>query len=108
VLTGSCGPNAFQTLQAAGIEVVIGVTGSVKEAAKRYAAGEFRYSAQPNVPAHFGMPGAWSGGGSGYGPGRGMGIGRGRGLGLGRGAGMGYGANAGTSTSAPFSPPAFS
>jgi len=106
VLTGSCGPNAFQTLQAAGIEVVIGVTGTVEEAAKRFAAGQYRPGTQPNVPPHFGMPGAWGSGGPGFGPGGGMGRGRGRGLGMGRGAGRSYGANAGTSTSAPFASPA--
>lgn len=106
VLTGSCGPNAFQILQAAGIEVVIGVTGTVEDAVKRFAAGQFRPSTQPNVPSHFGMPGAWGSGGPGFGPGRGMGRGMGRGLGMGRGTGRGYGTKATAFTSAPFGSPA--
>lgn len=73
VLTGSCGPNAFQTLQAAGVEVIVGVTGSVKEAVEQYKSGRFRSTAQPNVPSHFGMGGG-GGMGSGFGMGRGMGF----------------------------------
>jgi predicted Fe-Mo cluster-binding NifX family protein len=83
VLTGSCGPNAFQTLQAAGVEVVIGITGTVEEAAKQYKTGQFRASAQPDVPSHFGMRGGWGGVGSGFGMGRGMGRRMGRGMGFG-------------------------
>ncbi|MGQ9673963.1 MAG: NifB/NifX family molybdenum-iron cluster-binding protein [Candidatus Aminicenantales bacterium] len=83
VLTGSCGPNAFQTLRAAGVEVIIGVTGTVEEAVRQYKAGTFRATARPNVPSHFGMGGGWGGPGSGFGMGRGMGRGKGRGLGLG-------------------------
>lgn len=55
LLTGSCGPNAFQTLEAAGVEVFIGVTGTVKEAAQKYAEGKLQYTSKPNVSAHHGM-----------------------------------------------------
>ena len=67
VLTGNCGPNAYQALEAAGIKVVTGVTGTVREAVDSYKAGRFQPSSQPNVASHFGM-----------GMGRGMGGGMGR------------------------------
>jgi predicted Fe-Mo cluster-binding NifX family protein len=84
LLTGSCGPNAFQTLQAAGVEVIVGVTGTIQEAVQQYKTGKLQPTAQPNVPSHFGMG---TGGGSPVGPGFGMG----RGMGGGMGPGMGYG-----------------
>jgi predicted Fe-Mo cluster-binding NifX family protein len=67
VLTGSCGPNAFETLKAAGVKVIAGVTGTVSEAVRKYASGEeFREVSGPNVPSHFGMgPGAVGGRGRG-------------------------------------------
>ncbi|PIE68559.1 MAG: dinitrogenase iron-molybdenum cofactor biosynthesis protein [Deltaproteobacteria bacterium] len=48
LLTGYCGPNAFKTLQAAGVKVVQDVTGTVEEAVQRCAAGELVYSEAPN------------------------------------------------------------
>jgi len=55
VLTGNCGPNAYEALSAAGIRVVTGVSGSVREAASAYEAGRLQASAQPNVASHYGM-----------------------------------------------------
>ncbi|NOR12373.1 MAG: dinitrogenase iron-molybdenum cofactor biosynthesis protein [Candidatus Aminicenantes bacterium] len=80
VLTGSCGPNAFQTLQAAGVEVIIGISGTVKEAVAHYKSGQVQATAQANVPSHSGMGGSGAMG-SGFGMGRGMGGGMGRGMG---------------------------
>jgi predicted Fe-Mo cluster-binding NifX family protein len=67
VLTGNCGPNAYEVLSAAGIKVITGVAGKVQDAIQGYKSGKFQASSQPNVAGHFGM-------------GRGMGHGR-RGMG---------------------------
>jgi predicted Fe-Mo cluster-binding NifX family protein len=53
VLTGNCGPKAFQTLQAAGIQVIVGVEGTVGEAVQNYRAGKFKPAAGPNVTSHW-------------------------------------------------------
>ena len=82
VLTGNCGPNAYQTLSAANIQVITGVSGTVKEAVEGYKAGKFKATSGPTASAHSGM-------GGGMGMGRGMGMGGGMGRGMGRGMGMG-------------------
>jgi predicted Fe-Mo cluster-binding NifX family protein len=66
VLTGNCGPNAYEVLAAAGIKVVTGVSGKVRDAIQSYKSGNLKASSQPNVAGHFGM-------GGGMGRGRGMG-----------------------------------
>ncbi|TEU06617.1 MAG: dinitrogenase iron-molybdenum cofactor biosynthesis protein [Candidatus Aminicenantes bacterium] len=109
LLTGSCGPNAFQTLQAAGVEVIVGVMGTVQEAVQQYKSGQLQAVAQPNVPAHSGMgmggsPPIGPGSGMGGGMGRGMGGGMGRGMGGGMGRGMGYNPAFQTSGMPPSSP----
>ena len=86
VLTGNCGPNAFQVLSAAGIQVITGVSGKVKDAIQSYKSGGLQSSSQPNVTDHFGM-----GGGSSVGGGSGMGSGFGTGGGFGMGGGMSRG-----------------
>jgi len=90
LLTGSCGPNAFQTLQAAGIEVITGISGTVQEAATLYKEKNLKSTPQANVASHFGM-GAGTGSGMGGGMGQGQGMGRGMGGGMGRGMGQGQG-----------------
>jgi predicted Fe-Mo cluster-binding NifX family protein len=62
ILTGNCGPNAFQTFGAAGIQVITGITGPVRKAVERFKAGELFPTSNPSVQSHFGI-------------GRGMGIG---------------------------------
>ena len=70
VLTGNCGPNAYQTLSVAGIQVITGVSGRVRDAIEAYKAGRLQPNAQPSVGSHHGM-------GMGCGMGRGMGMGSG-------------------------------
>ncbi len=89
VLTGNCGPNAVRTLAAAGVEVIVGQTGTVREAVERYRAGDLTPTTEANVADHYGMGGG-TGGGMGRGMGGGMGRGMGRGMGGGMGGGMGY------------------
>jgi predicted Fe-Mo cluster-binding NifX family protein len=95
LLTGGCGPNAFKTLEAAGVEVFIGVSGVIKEAVQNFSQGKLHPAPGPNVSAHSGLgaessprpeyeyeSGFKAGRRSGFGPG--MGYGRGRGMGLGK------------------------
>jgi predicted Fe-Mo cluster-binding NifX family protein len=67
VLTGNCGPNAYDVLAAAGIKVVTGVSGKVRDAIQSYKSGKLKASSQPNVAPHFGTT---------RGTGRGRGMGR--------------------------------
>ncbi len=55
VLTGNCGPNAFQTLNAAGIEIVAGVSGTIQEAIDKFKSGEYKKISGANTSAHSGM-----------------------------------------------------
>ena len=77
VLTGNCGPNAYQTLEAAGIQVITGVSGTVRDAIEGYKAGRFEAASGPTVAAHHGMSGpagAPAGLGTGGGTSSGSGI----------------------------------
>ncbi|OGP71614.1 MAG: dinitrogenase iron-molybdenum cofactor biosynthesis protein [Deltaproteobacteria bacterium RBG_13_58_19] len=53
VLTGHCGPKAFHTLEAAGIPVIVGVEGSVREAVQNYHTEKFSPARGPNVTSHW-------------------------------------------------------
>jgi len=55
VLTGNVGPNAYATLQSAGIKIATGITGSVKDAIRKYKKGEIIIADSPTVPGHFGI-----------------------------------------------------
>jgi predicted Fe-Mo cluster-binding NifX family protein len=54
VITGNCGPKAFKTLEAAGIKVVVGVSGSIEDAIQAYLRGEFEHAKDANVEGHWG------------------------------------------------------
>lgn len=77
VLTGNCGPNAYETLSAAGIKVITGVSGRVEDAVRAYDAGSLRPVESANVADHYGVGGR---GGTGRGAGRGRGVGLGQGM----------------------------
>jgi len=55
VLTGNCGPNAYRTLEAAGVKLVVGVSGTVREAIEKQKTGEFESTEGPNVDAKSGV-----------------------------------------------------
>jgi predicted Fe-Mo cluster-binding NifX family protein len=55
VLTGKVGPNAAQTLESAGIAVIVDVDGTVKEVFEHYQNGEFTPSQGPNAQAKSGL-----------------------------------------------------
>lgn len=57
VITGNVGPNAFQTLQAAGIDVITGVSGTIKDVIDKYKKGKLKPTQGPSVRSKFGMPG---------------------------------------------------
>jgi predicted Fe-Mo cluster-binding NifX family protein/ferredoxin len=131
VLTGNCGPNAFSVFGQAGIQVIVGLNGNIRNAVEQFKTGRFTSADSPNVQSHFGIgsgqqqeqapssnsvnpvmdnPGMGRGGGRGRGMGggggmgRGMGGGRGMGRGMGSGRGMGRGMGMGMRAAIPGSP----
>ena len=55
VLTGNCGPNAYQVLSAAGVQVITGVSGRIQDAIQAYKSGQLQAASQSNVAEHFGI-----------------------------------------------------
>lgn len=109
VITGNCGPNAVRTLNAAGIELFVGRSGSARAALERLKNGEFKPTTEANVSDHYGMQDM--GGavqtqqGQVFGGGRGMGCGMGGGKGLGRSKGIPGLSGQGTQETGNFSKP---
>jgi len=66
VLTGNCGPNAYQVFSQAGIKIVTGVSGLVRDSVEKFKSGTMSEAASPSVNDHFGI-----GGGKGMGGGMG-------------------------------------
>jgi len=118
VLTGNCGPNAYRTLLAAGVQVIVGCSGVARDVVEKFKAGQLKAADEPNVAGHFGTGSPNVGSqaapsqqipatdadrqppltGMGMGRGRGGrgGMGGGRGRGGGRGGGMGRGMGGGS------------
>lgn len=82
VIAGNLGPNAHQTLSAAGIKVYACAGETVRYAVDFFNAGSLQEISSPTVASHFGMSTVP---GQGFGQGRGMGMGCGGGRGRGRG-----------------------
>ena len=53
MLTGNVGPNAFQTLSAAGVQVIAGVNGTVIEAIHKLNSDQLRPLSRATVPEYF-------------------------------------------------------
>ena len=53
LMTGYCGPRAFQTLQAAGIKIVSEVSGNIAEALTRLESADIAYLQNANAEAHW-------------------------------------------------------
>jgi len=106
VLTGNCGPNAYQTLNAADVEVIVGTSGTAREAVEKFKSGASTSTQGPNVASHFGtgadagLPPTATGTQSSTGQtvasmGGGMAMGQGMGGGGGGSRGMGGGGGGG-------------
>ena len=55
VITGNIGPNAFQTLKAAGINIITGADGTIKEIIDKFKNNEYETIKSPSVGNHFGI-----------------------------------------------------
>ena len=53
LITGHCGPNAFRTLSAAGIQIIAGAKGTVAEALEKFKSGEVKPVDGPDVEGHW-------------------------------------------------------
>jgi predicted Fe-Mo cluster-binding NifX family protein len=86
LLTGSCGPKAYDVLEAAGVSVYVGTTGTVSEAVEAFKSGGLLPTDGPDVQAHtYDRESGVGGKGGGRGKGGGC-AGRGAGRGSGHGA----------------------
>ena len=52
VLTGNCGPNAYQVLSTAGIKIFTGNSGTIRDAIQSYKSGQLQATSYPTVRGH--------------------------------------------------------
>lgn len=57
LVTGNVGPKAFHALSAAGIDVVTGAFGTVRNVIEKFKRGALEKTGSPSVGGHFGMGG---------------------------------------------------
>jgi predicted Fe-Mo cluster-binding NifX family protein len=57
VITGNVGPNAFKALSAAGIDIVTGASGPIRDVVERFKKGEYGKTTAPTVSGHHGSGG---------------------------------------------------
>ncbi len=55
LLTGHCGPKAFDALTAGRVRVYVGVAGTVEEAIAAFERGELESASEPNAKGHAGF-----------------------------------------------------
>jgi len=53
ILTGNCGPKAFQVLQAAKVKVVVGVKGKISDVLQDFMDGKYAPAGSANVEGHW-------------------------------------------------------
>jgi len=53
LITGHCGPKAFKVLQNAGIKIMTGARGKVKDAIEQFNNGELKISPEADVEGHW-------------------------------------------------------
>ena len=54
LITGHCGPKAFEVLSSAGVKVVLCGGGTVENAIEKFMNGDLKEAAEPDVNSHWG------------------------------------------------------
>jgi predicted Fe-Mo cluster-binding NifX family protein len=54
VITGHCGPNAYQVLESGNIQVITGISGEMRKVVQDYKSGKYQTVSQSDVSSHSG------------------------------------------------------